>query len=184
MNTTSSGALSKEAKHILGKTYTTGYTYDKAGNFTAITYPSGRKVIYSLDKLNRPTGVSANLKNMLTLASNFVYDSVSNLKSNTLGNGLTQTWTYDPANRISTITVPGVMNVNYAFDPAGNITNITNQLDPTKSKTYTYDALDRPASATGPWGTLARTYDANGNRLTQADGIKYTYAIRQTDSQR
>ena len=68
--------------------------------------------------------------------------------------------------------------MSYTYDPAGNITSIADQLDSTKSKTYTYDSVDRLASAVGPWGTLAWTYDANGNRLSQTNGVHYTYSYQ------
>jgi RHS repeat-associated protein len=169
------GRVASEAKVVLKKTYTTDYAYDKAGNLTSITYPSGRKVTYSLDKLNRPDSVTATLNGTMTLAGNFSYDPLSNLKAVTLGNQLTESRTYDAASRIHTISVPGIMAIQYAYDPAGNITSIADTLNPANSKTYTYDSLDRLASAIGPWGTLAWTYDANGNRLSQVNGEQYSY---------
>ena len=67
------------------------------------------------------------------------------------------------------------LNVNYSYDPIGNITAITDNLEPFKSKAYDYDSVDRLISATGPWGNLAWTYDANGNRLSQTNGKTTTY---------
>ena len=96
----------------------------------------------------------------------------------TFGNGLKQTWTYDANNRISRISLPGTLSASYTYDPVSNITSIADQLDPSKSKTYTYDSLDRLASAVGPWGSLAWNYDANGNRLSQTNGVHYTYSYQ------
>ncbi len=169
------GRIVKEKKTILGVTYTTSYSYDKAGTLKSITLPSGRQVTYTYDKVNRPAGVTTKLKNTTVLASSMAYDPASNLASITLGNGLTPSYTYNAARRISTIAVPGVMSLSYGYDPIGNITNITDAVDPAKSKTYAYDSLDRLASAMGPWGTLAWTYDANGNRLVQGNGVHYAY---------
>ena len=59
------------------------------------------------------------------------------------------------------------------------MTGIVNNLDNTKNKSYTYDNLNRLATATGPWGSLTWTLDPVGNRLTQVDGSgtsSYTYA--------
>ena len=169
------GRIVRETKTILGVSYTTSYSYDKVNNLMAIVYPSGRKVEYDYDKLNRPIGVVAYPGSTATLANKIIYDPIANIKSMSLGNGLTQVWTYDPNNRIKSISVPGIVSVNYVFDPVGNITNITDQFDPTKSKTLIYDPLNRLVSATGPWGTLGWTYDANGNRLSQTNGEHYTY---------
>ncbi|MBI4650812.1 RHS domain-containing protein [Candidatus Desantisbacteria bacterium] len=171
------GRVIKEIKNILGITYTTEYSYDKVNNLIMVTYPGGRKVTYSFDKLNRPVGITSDFKNIVTLASNFIYDPVSNTRSITIGNGLTRSWTYDPDNRIKTIDDPNVLSLSYSYDPVGNITSVIEELDPARSKTYTYDPLNRLASSTGLWGDLKWTYDANSNRLTQTNGknSKYTY---------
>mgnify|MGYP001583591971 FL=1 len=170
------GRLIKETKTIIGINYTTAYEYDKTGNLTTITYPSGRKVSYTYNSIYRPISVSQQMnKGTKTLANNFIYDKVGNPLSMTLGNGLTEQWAYDQKNRISTIYVPNILNLNYSYDPIGNITAITDNLEPFKSKTYDYDPVDRLITATGPWGNLAWTYDANGNRLSQTNGKTTTY---------
>ena len=172
------GRTTKETKTILGINYTTNYEYDKTGKITTITYPSGRKVSYTYNSIYRPTSVSQQMnKGTKTLANNFIYDKIGNPLSMTLGNGLTQQWAYDQKNRISAIYVPNILNLNYSYDPIGNITAITDNLEPSKSKAYDYDPVDRLIAATGPWGSLAWTYDANGNRLSQANAeiTNYSY---------
>jgi RHS repeat-associated protein len=70
-----------------------------------------------------------------------------------------------------------VINLSYAtYDANGNITGITNTLEPTKNKSFTYDNLDRLATgvAAGLWGSLSWTYDGVGNRLTENTN-SYTY---------
>ena len=171
------GLVIKETKTVLAVPYTIIYAYDKVGNVTSMTYPSGRKVAFSYNGNNRVTSVSEQLnRSTVNIASSFMYNKLGMPVSIRLGNSLTQTWTYDPDNRIATITAPGTMNAAYVYDPAGNITSIADQLDPTKSRTYTYDSLDRLATGTGPWGSLAWTYDANGNRLSQTNGAQYKYS--------
>ena len=165
--------MKKETKTILGITYITGYEYDKVGSITAVIYPSGRRIEYAYNQINLPTGVTARMNATMTLANNLTYDPASNLTSMTFGSGLIQNWPYDVNNRIKTIQVPNILDIAYTFDPVGNITAIADQLDATKSKTYTYDALDRLSSANGPWGSLTWTYDADGNRLTQGNGMNY-----------
>jgi hypothetical protein len=83
------------------------------------------------------------------------------------GNGLTGSITYDNQYRITGITVGAVLNLSYnQYDANGNIKSIQNTLDPTKNKSYDYDALDRlsTATASGIWGSLGWTYDGVGNR--------------------
>ena len=90
------------------------------------------------------------------------------------GNGIVGTIGYDNQYRISTIQAPGIMNLTSVSDANGNITAITNNLDATKNKSFTHDALDRLATANGPWGSLGWTYDGVGNRLTEG-ASSYTY---------
>jgi RHS repeat-associated protein len=69
------------------------------------------------------------------------------------------------------------MNLSYAsYDANSNIMAVNNVLDPTKNKSFTYDSLDRLASATasGLWGSLTWTYDGIGNRLTEGSTV-YSY---------
>jgi len=161
------GRITREEKAILGVSYTTRYAYDLAGNLVEMTYPSGRTVTYPRDAKNRPTSVTATLGTPRVLASEIAYDPAGNRTRLALGNGLAETWAYDPANRVAAITVPGIAALAYTYDRAGNILAITDTVNPSSSKTYAYDALARLTGATGPWGSLAWTYDANGNRLSE-----------------
>jgi RHS repeat-associated protein len=68
------------------------------------------------------------------------------------------------------------MNLGYpSYDNNGNIQAIQNLLEPAKHRSFTYDALDRLGTATGPWGSLGWTYDGVGNRQTE-NANTYTYA--------
>jgi len=169
------GRIGTELKTIFGVIYTTGYSYDKAGNLASTTYPSGRTISYSRDKLNRTSGVTAKLKNMISLASSVTYDSMGNLMSLTYGNGLALSQGYDTANRVRSIIVPGIMNYAFSYDPVGNILAINDAMNTANAKSYAYDLLDHLSSATGPWGTLSWAYDGNGNCLSQKNGTSYNY---------
>ena len=45
-----------------------------------------------------------------------------------------------------------------------NLTQVADALDPGKDETYGYDAANRLATATGPWGQIDYAYDGAGNR--------------------
>jgi len=172
------GRITREEKTILGVAYTTRYAYDPAGNLVEMTYPSGRTVTYPRDAKNRPTSVTATLGTPRVLASEIAYDPAGNRTSFALGNGLAETWAYDPAGRVASITLPGIAALAYTYDAAGNIVSIADTVNPASSKAYAYDPLDRLSGATGPWGSLAWTYDGNGNRLTETRNgslTSYTY---------
>ena len=147
-----------------------------------MTYPSGRVITYNYTN-NRIISVFSNAAN---LATNIQYkpfggmstlvhgNGIDGMSTLVYGNGIVGTIGYDNQYRISTIQAPGIMNLTSVFDANGNITAITNNLDATKNKSFTHDALDRLATANGPWGSLGWTYDGVGNRLTEGAN-SYTY---------
>jgi hypothetical protein len=64
-----------------------------------------------------------------------------------------------------------VLNLNHDdYDASGNIEHVTNSLDATRNKTFTYDLLDRLDTANGAWGALDWDYDGVGNRTTETTG--------------
>jgi len=169
---TPKGQVKKETKVIDSKTYITQYNYDQNGNLKTMTYPSGKVITYNYSN-DRAVSV---LNGATNLASSITYKPFGGMASLTYGNGLTGTISYDNQYRLSSILVSGILNLASAFDANGNITGITNSLDATKNKSFTYDAIDRLASGTssGIWGSLAWTYDGVGNRLTENTN-SYTY---------
>ncbi len=174
---TPKGQVKKETKTIDSVQYVTQYTYDQNGNLKTMTYPSGRVITYTISN----DKVTAVLNNAANLATNISYKPFGGISSLTYGNGIAGTIGYDNQYRVTNITAGTVMNLSYSqYDANGNITAINNVIDPTKNKTFGYDALDRLTSATasGIWGSLSWTYDGVGNRQTQANGGTSTYAYQ------
>ncbi len=164
------GWVIKETKQINNITYITQYSYDLNGNLLIMTYPGGRKIKYSYNN-NRVTKI---LNYTATIASNISYKSFGGITSLTYGNNLQQAISYDQRYQITSITTGSIQNLSYFHDANGNITGITNNLDTSKNKTYTYDALNRLKTAIGPWGNLTYNYDSVGNRQTEATGTGST----------
>jgi len=170
---TPKGQVKKETKVIDTVQYVTQYTYDMNGNTKTMTYPSGKVITYNYTN-DRAVSV---LNGAVNLASNIAYKPFGGMKAITYGNGLSGTIGYDNQYRISSITTGAVLSLSYTgYDSNGNITAITNSLDTTKNKSFTYDNLDRLGTATssGIWGSLAWTYDGVGNRQTE-NANAYTY---------
>jgi RHS repeat-associated protein len=165
------GQVRKETKTIDSVQYVTQYTYDQNGNMKTMTYPSGRVITYNYTS-DRAVSV---LNNAANLATNIIYKPFGGMSGITYGNGLTGSISYDNQYRVTGITVGTVMNLSYdQYDANANIQHITNTLDPTKNKTFGYDALDRLTSGTGSWGSLSWTYDGVGNRQTEG-ATSYIY---------
>src|SRR5574341_317703 len=170
---TPKGLVKKETKVIDTATYVTQYTYDMNGNLKTMTYPSGKVITYNYTN-DRAVSV---LNNAANLAYNITYKPFGGMNAITYGNGLSGTIGYDNQYRITSITAGAVLNLSYTgYDNNGNITAITNSLDASKNRSFTYDNLDRlwTATSSGIWGSLAWTYDGVGNRQTE-NANAYTY---------
>jgi RHS repeat-associated protein len=170
---TAKAQIKKETKTIDSVQYVTQYSYDQNGNLKTITEPSGEVITYNY---SNDKAVSV-LDNAVNLATSINYKPLGGISSLTYGNGIAGSIGYDNQYRITGITVGSAMNLSYpTYDANGNIMAINNALDPTKNKSFGYDALDRltSAAASGLWGSLAWTYDGVGNRLTE-NSNSYAY---------
>ena len=84
------------------------------------------------------------------------------------GNGAVDKFTYDAMNRLATarygVTSPTAQQskITYSYDLGNRLTGVVD----TASGTYTlgYDNFDRLTSESGPEGSVAYAYDADGNR--------------------
>jgi len=168
----SKNRLISETWTIAGRgSYLVTRSYDSVGNPTAITYPDGTFVTYSYDPLNRISTV----KDGPTTLASLSYNADSTINSILYGNGVQTKFTRDTRSRPTRISTTNgatsLMDLNYVYDSAGNVLGIN-------TESYSYDALDRLTSATGPWGTLKYGYDPVGNRLWSSLGASnttYTY---------
>jgi len=170
---TPKGQIKKETKVIDTVTYVTQYTYDMNGNMKTMTYPSGKVITYNYTN-DRAVSV---LNGVANFAYNITYKPFGGMNAITYGNNLNGNIGYDNQYRISSITAGAALSLSYTgYDNNGNITAITDSLDTSKNKSFTYDNLDRlgTATSTGIWGSLAWTYDGVGNRQTENTGA-YTY---------
>ncbi len=150
-------------------TKTSTYYLDLAGNLTSVVYPTARTVNYTFDSASRPI-TAADLANGITyasapatplsgcLASAVCYTPQGSIYSMSIGKtssftGLNLSETFNnrlqPAEIKATSTGGNAIDITYNFvDPtssknAGHVYGISNNLDTTRSQTFSYDQLNR-----------------------------------------
>ena len=161
--------------------YSSQHLYDSYGRPNRIVYPGGRSVTYSYDIQGRISQVSTNGGFDIVLASNFVYAyPFAGPQSFNYGNGLTFYQSRDQDYRLSNST-DGPRTKLATYDEAGNLKNLNDVSN--GALAYSYDATGRLVSAlntaTGSFGSLAWTYDQNGNRQSEtrnAGTMPYVYS--------
>ena len=179
------GHLMSEALSENNVTYSTAYDPDPFGAVLDETYPDGRVITYTRDRLERITSVTATINGTATtLLSSRTFRADNRVSGQTWGNGLAETRSYDFAGRLQTQTV-GTDTRVYGYDANGNLTSLQTlpQVD-----CPVYDVLDRLSANTvstasgascpaATPGTLYQ-YDGNGNRLSKTTGtttVPYVY---------
>ncbi|MBI5741808.1 MAG: RHS domain-containing protein [Nitrospirae bacterium] len=170
------GRVARESRLISDVTYITEYSYDLNGNVLAMTYPSGRMIGYSYNRLNKVASVADNyIGETRTLAEGIAYQLSGDMRSMTYGNGIISTRRYDGRGRPTGLLIQGpelrtLNSLSYSRDDAGNMTALTDNLSPSKNKSYSYDNLQRLTFAAGPWGATTYAYDPAGNRTNETTG--------------
>ncbi|MFZ0774067.1 MAG: hypothetical protein WCA49_25055, partial [Candidatus Sulfotelmatobacter sp.] len=189
-------------------TKTATYYFNLAGNVTQLVYPTGRTVNYTYDAADRPS-TAVDASNGITYATDWKTPPASTNctagavcytpQGSVYGMSIGQTSSFTgfnilenfnsrlQPNEIKASSSAGTaIDITYNFvDPvsghnAGHVYGITNNLNSSRTLTFTYDQLNRIATAgtsatTGSycWG-YQYSYDAWGNLLEQA-GLSPTY---------
>lgn len=135
------------------------YSFDKAHRRTAQTVTGQPSLAYAYDNASRLTQIQQGGGRQIT----FGYDAASRMTTSTLANGIVATYSYDDANQLTAISYANggtvVGDVTYTYDAGGRRINLGGSL---------YEAFSPQAT------TADAIYDIN-NKLTQRNGISYTY---------
>lgn len=177
------GRLTQENRTINGGTnYFTVYSYDKNGNLTGLTYPSGRQASNTYDNADQFSGETAQINGAsTTLASSLAYAPFGPRTGLTFGNGLADARSYDNRYRLQNWTVGSLISKTHTWSNDDTLTGITDNLTSANNRVFGYDATHRLATANGPWGTGGYTYDANGNRQAKTEGaVSVNYTVTAT----
>lgn len=164
------------------------YTYDNAGNLTAvtapgmgaiswsnykwteaqkITYPGGLEKLLSFNGMLEVTGVSfKDQQNTILFDEGYGRDLLGLVASTTSPAGLTQ-YGYDEEMQLLSVTSTdsGVANEAYSYDLLGN------RISDIENTAYDYNNL----CGLTQYGSDTFTYDANGNVLTRTSGSGVLY---------
>lgn len=164
------GDITSVTSTVENQTSTTHYQYDLAGHLTGMTYPSGRIVTLTRDNQGRVQQITTQADSSSTPQT--VVDQVQYLpfgpvQSLQYGNGIDRQLTYN-LNYQLTQQASGALDRSYQYDPVGDITGVTDHLNSSQDQSFKYDPLARLTQATGLYGTLSYTYDADGNRLSRS----------------
>jgi RHS repeat-associated protein len=170
----------------------TTYTYDTLGNLTKAVNTLGHETLYAYGMANRV--VSSTTPN--GLVTTYTYDARDRLLTRTFGGQQTTTLTYNPTGTVATLTLPTGLTLNYTYDAAHRLTGWSNNRG--ESGTFTLDGmgnrtaeqiknsagavawiaarsinnLNRVSARTdGPNQTNAFGYDANGELVSEANGL-------------
>ena len=173
-----------------GQSYTMSYSYDLAGNIKSQSYPSGRVVASEYELAGRLAGVK-NQANGLYYAGAAATDSTNRLQYTAhgtpsqmrLGNGLWEHTNFNTRLQPTQIglgtssTNSSVLQLDYSYGATANNGNVLSHTITvptigavagfTATQAYTYDALNRLATAqenSGASWTQNFSYDRYGNR--------------------
>jgi RHS repeat-associated protein len=161
------GRIAAKTRTINGLVYTTQMAYDDLGRETSVTYPNNNTVQNNYD--------GSFLKSVQDTQSGLVYAlltydpiATGKLQSVVYGNQVTATYSYRPDNFYLTglmatnSSAQLLQNFGYQYDRVGNILSITDPIGGMNQQ-FSYDDLDRLATAGGPYGNYTYAYDSLGN---------------------
>jgi len=145
------------------------YSYDAVGRrATHLENIAGTSTDYqyTYDNLDRITDVKKD--SGATLVEQYRYDPYNNRRTRTPNGGSTYFYQYDAAqqlNQILTGSDTGTQVASFIYDDKGNLT-FKNESGITRTRTFTYNALDRLTQITGSdISTETYTYDHKGRRI-------------------
>src|ERR1700674_601113 len=157
-----------------GYCYTVSAQYNLAGDLTQLTYPDGRVVAYNYNSGDQLNLVRLGGYNYWSVNDAIFYPS-GTPKLAALGNGVVESPVLNKRLQLQqdTVSNPALGTLadhayNYGTQNNGNILSVADQLNSSRTQNFSYDQLNRLATANeSRWG-LQFTYDPWGNFLQQS----------------
>jgi hypothetical protein len=153
------GRIANETRVIVGVSKSMSYSYNLDGSLKTLTYPSGATVTYASDGAGRTRSAvdNGNGINYVTGATYGPDGALTGFVSGQSGTfaGITNSFSYNkrlqPVFMSAAAPSQTVFSLGYDFHLGnannGNVYAILNNRDHTRDQTFTYDALNRLASA-------------------------------------
>lgn len=165
------GLLSGETGGELGgHNWSIGYAYDPNGTLSGVRYPSGMFIDYAPNALGQASRAG-------TYATAVSYHPNGGMRSFAYGNGTQHTMQQNARQLPLRVQEGSALDNTYAYDSAGNVIGIQDALDGTRTRTMTYDGLDRlvrvESASFGGDGVATYAYDVIDNlRSSHLGGIR------------
>jgi RHS repeat-associated protein len=135
---------------------------DGEGNKTTMVYDGHDRP----SRMRYPSTTRGSGTSSTTDYEELTYDDAGNVTSRRLRDGNSIGYSYDDLNRVTAKNLPGSdPDVTYGYNLLGQLTSAATSL---QSFSFTYDALGRQLTETGPQGTVTRTFDLAGRRIAIA----------------
>jgi RHS repeat-associated protein len=174
------GEIIQQVNTIFGNTYTTSWNYNSAGRLITMTYPTGLVLTYGYDNSGRLASITTNLGGAsATVADSFLYQPATDtMYAWRFGNGLPRLVTLDADGRITQLDSQGAHSLSFGYTNVDTLGTLNNNVYPSQSATFGYDASDRLTSVSSSADPQTMTADKSGNRLSQTRlGGSYTFTI-------
>lgn len=150
-------------------------TYDAAGRLTSHTDQAGFTTTYGYDAVGNLSTVTDPLGSTTT----YTHDEAGNLIRQVDALGRTTTWTHDALDRQVGHTLPLGQQTTNTYDAVGNLVSTTDPNGVTITRTH--DAMGQLLTEDGPDGTRSFTWTATGRPATATDDrgtITFTHDVR------
>jgi len=167
--------------HVTDVTGVTTYEYNNlTNNLFKKTLPNSVYTSYEYDLAKRITDVvNKKSDNSLISSYHYTFDNNSNITQvdEIIGTGPTKTtiYHYDELNRLKTVTIDNVLTESYTYDDSGNrLTKNT----PSGTITYKYDGDNRLIKSSSNGLNTLYFYDKSGNlikKMSATETVTYAY---------
>jgi RHS repeat-associated protein len=146
------------------------FSYDAVGNVSQVTLPGGGYLQYTYDNASRPTLVTNDRGQTITVGTD-AGGNVTSLVTKTSGSSITQqaSYAYDEIGRMLQEVGAGSQTWSMAYDKLNNLTGVTDA----RGKLFqaSFDALNRVTTETDPeTHTVQYAYDGEDQLTGLTDG--------------